>query len=80
MPHTTLHLTEEELAVLNWQYKLHGEFQHALFTAITLAVDDNLEKLRTVYPNEVNGFEKWKCKEDWWGKVQDKARKLGWKI
>lgn len=80
MPHNTLHLTNEETVVLNWQYNLHSEFHKALFALIVLAIDENLEKLRTVYPDEVNGFEKWKYKEDWWSKVQEKARRLGWKI
>lgn len=49
----------EQKAVLKWQWRLYGDFFTALFDAIKLADDGNLERLRLGFPIEVTGFVEW---------------------
>jgi hypothetical protein len=51
--------SEEAKAVLKWQWRLYGSFFAALFDAIKLADDKNLERLRLGFPIEVAGFLAW---------------------
>ena len=62
----------EAKAVLKWQWRQYGSFYRALFDAIKLADDTNLEKLRLGFPVEVAGFLAWDR-----GDLAEKLRKQG---
>lgn len=53
-------LNESEQWVIKWQYNLLGGFQRLLARAIAAADDTNLERLRSAFPVEVNGFLLWR--------------------
>ena len=53
------HWTESEKWVIMWQFNLLGDFQTALASAIKLADEDNLERLRRGFPMQVAGFLQW---------------------
>jgi len=53
--------TNAEKLVIKWQFRLLGDFCQALFQAIALADDDNLELLSRVFPDEVAGYKAWTC-------------------
>jgi len=67
----------EERCIFEWQYRKMGSFKKALMEAICLADDDNIELLKLGFPDEVNGFIKYKSETDWWKRVQEKAVALG---
>ena len=62
----------EAKAVLKWQFRLYGSFFTALFDAIKLADDGNLERLRLGFPVEVTGFIEWNR-----GSLAEKLREKG---
>ena len=62
-----------ELAVFKWKHNLYGHFYTALFDAIKLADDSNLNKLIKGFPNEVEGFNKFRLVPMWWPGVERKA-------
>lgn len=66
-------LDPEELFIFKWQYRLLGDFGHALIKAILEADDHNLAKLRIGFPVEVGGYIKYAREPEWWKKVQKKA-------
>ena len=49
-------LNEIERAVVDWQYRLCGDFRKALWEAIARADEGNLQRLRLGFPNEVDGY------------------------
>ncbi len=51
--------TEDEKGVIHWQFNLLGDFKKALWEAICRADEDNLMKLGSAFPVEVEGFIKW---------------------
>lgn len=66
-------LTEEERAVVDWQYRRCGDFKEALWRAIMYANDDNLELLRQGFPVEVDGYLRYSRENGWWASVTKKA-------
>lgn len=70
-----LGLNQEEASVFEWQYGLTGDFGKALFGAIMLADGQNLALLQTAYPDEVNGFIKYRSMDGWWDEVKQKAQR-----
>lgn len=63
-------LDPEQRAVVYWQYKLYGGFYKALFDAVCRADNYNLRQLSLGFPNEVNGYIKYKDVPGWWDNVQ----------
>ena len=51
--------TPGEKWVVKWQFRLLGSFQTALADAIKLADDDNLARLASGFPDQVQGFLGW---------------------
>lgn len=51
--------TEAEKWVIKWQFRLLGDFRTALAKAITLADENNLNRLALGFPTEVTGFTLW---------------------
>ena len=52
--------TLAEKAVVKWQWRLYGDFYTALWHAIKLADDQNLERLARGFPYEVAGLRLWR--------------------
>jgi len=75
-----LALTEEEQAVLDWQYRMYGGFKKALWEAISLADNTNLALLAKSFPVDVRGYQKYTSEKGWWPMVQQKAKACGWAI
>jgi len=73
-----MELTPEEKAMFEWQYRMMGDFRTALMKTICLADVNNLAKLESSFPDEVNGYRKYSQESGWWKKVQNKAVKMGW--
>jgi len=66
-------LDDVEKELIDWQYGLCGDFRKALWEAICRADDDNLTRLRIVFPNQVNGYIRYTQESGYWSKVQAKA-------
>lgn len=66
-------LTPVERVLVEWQYRLCGDFQAALWKAIGQADDSNLERLRLGFPIEVEGFLRYSREAGFWQAVQKKA-------
>ena len=69
---TEYELTEEEIAVYNWQFGLQGDFFTALWNAIIKADAQNLAQLSLAFPNEVSGYQKYTRQNGWWEQVVKK--------
>ena len=59
-------LDAEQRALVEWQYRLCGDFKKALWNAIAHADDDNLELLRRGFPLEVSAFLKFQRQSGYW--------------
>ncbi len=68
-------LEPEEAAVVEWQYGYCGDFRRALWKAIAKADKQNLARLRSGFPVEIRGFEKYSREFGWW---QGVLKKMGW--
>lgn len=66
-------LNDVERELIDWQYRLCGDFRKALWEAICRADDDNLEKLRLGFPNQVEGYIRYTRISGYWSNVQAKA-------
>ena len=51
--------TAGEKWIVQWQFRLLGDFNKALVEAIMRADDNNLQRLRNGFPDEVQGFLAW---------------------
>ena len=68
-------LTEGEAFIYKWQERMLGSFKRALRTAIALADDKNIERLRVGFPVECEAWEMYKGKvPGWWDGVQAKVK------
>jgi hypothetical protein len=65
-------LTKGERFIVDWQYKLAGDFKTALSHAIMTADSINIEKLRMGFPEEVEAYLKFSREDGWWQKVLKK--------
>lgn len=65
-------LTPQELAVVQWQYKLRGHFYQALWEAIQRADSNNLDQLAKAFPVEVEGYRLFSYTLGWWPEVEKK--------
>ena len=59
-------LDGEQRSLVEWQYRLHGDFKKALWNAIAYADDSNLELLRRGFPLEVSAFLKFHRQSGYW--------------
>jgi hypothetical protein len=59
-------LDEQQRAVIAWQYRTCGDFKRALWSAISYADPDNLERLRLAFPVEVEGYINFTSTPGWW--------------
>lgn len=66
-------LTASEQAVVEWQYRLAGDFKTALWQAIARADEGNLARLRLGFPDDVAGFLAFSREKGWWERVQQKV-------
>jgi hypothetical protein len=66
-------LNDEERVIIDWQYRLCGDFKRTLFAAIAAADDDNLERLGNGFPIEVSAFLKFQRSPHWWRATCEKA-------
>ena len=66
-------LTAAEQAVVEWQYRMCGDFKAALWEAIGRADDGNLARLRLGFPHEVDGYMRFSRERGWWPDVQKRA-------
>lgn len=69
------HLTDEERAVVEWQYRMCGGFMAALWEAICRADAGNLAKLERAFPLEVNAFRKFAYLPEWYPALERKLFK-----
>ena len=63
-------LTPEEDWIAKWQYGYLGHFHKALFEAICVADEENLDRLSLGFPDEVEGYRKYTQQAGWWKEVQ----------
>ena len=69
--YNSLDAIEKEL--IDWQYRLCGDFRRALWESICRADDNNLERLRLGFPDMVEGYIRYTQERGYWSKVQEKA-------
>ena len=60
-------LDDEQKALVRWQFRLCGDFETALWKAITLADEKNLELLARAFPVEVSAYKKYRGRPGYWG-------------
>ena len=60
-------LDDEQKALVRWQYRLCGDFETALWKAITLADEANLKLLSSGFPVEVSAYRKYRERPGYWG-------------
>ena len=66
--------TAEEQAVICWQFKYDGGFFTALWEAISMADEQNLDRLAEGFPTEVAGYRKYTRESGWWSSVEKRWR------
>jgi hypothetical protein len=59
-------LDEEQRALVEWQYRMCGDFRKALWSAITRADDHNLWLLQEIFPVEVSAYLKYRSQKHYW--------------
>lgn len=69
-------LNPAQLAVVKWQYRLHGSFYTALWKAIEFADESNLDSLRLGFYVEVSGYRLFRDVPGWWQDVEEKVAKI----
>lgn len=62
--------SNEEAAVVEWQFRYTGDFKSAVWNAIKLADEGNLKLLAKSFPVEVEGYKRYTREEGWWQKVE----------
>lgn len=67
-----------EKAVLEWQFRLCGDFKTALWGAIVRADEGNLARLELGFPDEVAGYKAWTWAEPY--ALSTKFREAGLQI
>ena len=65
-------LTKGENFIVEWQYRMLGDFGTALANAIMLADIHNKAKLAKGFPDEVEAYNKYSTENGWWQKLQKK--------
>ena len=70
-------LTPGEQFIVDWQFRLTGDFRTALANAIRTADSSNLDLLAQGFPDEVDGYRKFHNEAGWWQRTMDKAKTLG---
>lgn len=66
-------LNKGERFIVDWQYRLAGDFAAALAEAIVRADIHNLGRLAKGFPDEVDAYLCYTREADWWQEVQKKA-------
>lgn len=66
-------LTASESFIVEWQYRMLGDFKSALVQAIAKADHINTHKLSLGFPDEVEGYRRYTQEDGWWQEVQKKA-------
>jgi len=51
--------TDAEKWIIQWQFRILGDFHTGLFQAISRADEGNLDRLRLGFPDEVDGYKAW---------------------
>jgi hypothetical protein len=69
-------ITYGERRLLEWQYRLSGDFYKALWEAISRADETNLMKLYAGFPDEVHAFQMYSEVSGYWDELQER---IGWK-
>jgi len=59
-------LDAEQRALVEWQYRMCGDFKAALWKAITLADDENMKKLKICFRTKCNAYEKFSRQSCYW--------------
>tara|TARA_R100001594_G_scaffold547_1_gene2084 strand:+ start:680 stop:922 length:243 start_codon:yes stop_codon:yes gene_type:complete len=70
-------LTKGERFICDWQYGHLGGFSSSLIDAIRRADENNRERLRRGFPDEVLAYEQFSHTSGWWYLLQAKAKRLG---
>jgi hypothetical protein len=63
-------LSQGERFIVEWQYGWCGSFKTALATAMSLADEWNLRRLRIAFPSEVEAMRNFKTIKGWWAALQ----------
>ncbi len=66
-------LKPEGAAIYDWQYRMCGDFQTALWDAITRADEDNLDRLASGFPVEVRAYRLFSQINGWWPSVEQRV-------
>lgn len=61
-----LGMSRDKAFIVEWQYGYAGGFTKALIGAMVVADDFNLEKISKGFPEEVNGYKKYRNEYNWW--------------
>jgi len=59
-------LDAEQKALVEWQYRICGDFKKALWDAVAHADDDNLMLLSYGFPVEVSAYKKYTRQKGYW--------------
>lgn len=62
-----------EIRLIEWQYRMCGDFGKALWQAITRADNSNLLRLSRGFPDEVEAYRKFTTVSGYWDDVKIRA-------
>ena len=63
-------LTQADIKVCKWQYKMLGDFYTSLFQTMIKADDDNLDKLEKAFPEEVGAYKRYQRESGYWPRIE----------
>jgi len=69
-------LEKGEKFIVDWQYRLGGDFTMALSHTIMLADSENLDKIALAFPEEVIAFKRFSHEAGWWQKLEAKIQDM----
>ena len=69
-------LTGSETFIYKWQYRLLGDFGHALVQAYLAADSSNRARLGIAFPEEAMALDSYLEEPGWWDSLQEKLREL----
>lgn len=68
--------SKPEAFVIEWKYNYGGSFTMALAELLAIADNNNLEKLRLAFPDEVEGYVNYTKVRGWWQDLRNRFEEI----
>ena len=70
-------LTEEQMIIFQWQFSFFGAFFMQLMKTISIADNENRDRIALAYPVHVSAYRLYTTQSGWWDETMRLARLAG---